>query len=120
MIHGCIKDGVGAGCSGQRWFDEFQADILVIKKCTRILSTRGIENKIISICTDSQSALKALDGETVSSRLVADNKGTLQEIVSGNKLNLAWIPGHAGCKSNERADKLANKRTRHIGTNSKK
>lgn len=56
---------------------------------------RGITERVISNCTVSQVALKALDTDLLV-HASGGNESNQQEVASGNKLNLFWIPGHGG------------------------
>ena len=116
------KDGVGAGLCGPGKKDEqcirlqdyntvFQAELFAIKRCAELLMVKELSNKTIRICSDSQAALKALDGPLIESRLVIDTRDVLNHVARDNKVTLTWIPGHSGWHGNERADKLAKKAT---------
>ncbi|KAJ8971797.1 hypothetical protein NQ317_011713 [Molorchus minor] len=56
---------------------------------------------------DSQAALKALDSNKISSKLVWDCHINLQRLATNNRVKLRWIPGRSGLEGNERADLLA-------------
>lgn len=45
-------------------------------------------------------------------KLVVDTRAIRQGVASGNKFIIVWIPGHAGWKRNEKADKFAKQWTR--------
>src|SRR5690606_7691002 len=66
-------------------------------------------NKRIQIYSDSQAALKAINSDTVSSKLVKECIESLKSLAEQNKLQLIWVPGHRGHEGNEKADKLAKK-----------
>ncbi|KAJ8976611.1 hypothetical protein NQ317_009702 [Molorchus minor] len=55
----------------------------------------------------TQAALKALDSNKISSKLVWDCPTNLQRLATNNHVKLRWIPGHSGLEDNERADFLA-------------
>jgi hypothetical protein len=61
----------------------------------------------ILIFSDSQAALKALNGPRVTSRLVAECLDALSALADLNNVTLIWVPGHQGICGNEQADKLA-------------
>jgi Ribonuclease HI len=63
----------------------------------------------ITIFTDSQAALKALESVTVKSKLLLECLECLSELATRNSVQLVWVPGHEGILGNERADELAKK-----------
>jgi len=73
----------------------------------QILEQFGVNNKQISICSDSQAALKALSNPKITSRLVWDCTVALQQLSSHNAVKLFWVPGHSSIYGNEQADQLA-------------
>lgn len=64
-------------------------------------------DKRIYICSDSQSAIKAVSSTLVKSKMVYECKRSLNELGSRNKLSLIWVPGHESISGNEKADELA-------------
>jgi len=50
---------------------------------------------------DSQAAIKAL-----SSMMVLECLGKLNDLGRNNKVTLLWVPGHVGVEDNEQADTL--------------
>jgi len=62
--------------------------------------------KYISICCDSQVALKALQAAKTSP-WVRQCQQVLNDISTRHAVRLYWIRGHAGVRGNEIADKLA-------------
>jgi ribonuclease HI len=85
----------------------FQAEVNAIEMCVNECLTKGIENRNILICSDSQAALKALTGCKFSSRTVWSCLQKLQSLGNLNNVTLIWVPGHCGIEGNERADELA-------------
>jgi hypothetical protein len=63
--------------------------------------------KYISICSDSQAALKALKAVRTTSPLVRQCQEALNDISARHVVGLFWVPGHAGVRGNEIADELA-------------
>ncbi|XP_036148077.1 uncharacterized protein LOC118647380 [Monomorium pharaonis] len=85
----------------------FQAEVLAIMRCAQNLSESDRMGRRIWICSDSQAALKALEGPRINSRLVWDYKCVLDELAEKNDVGLVWVPGHARIKGNKMADLLA-------------
>jgi hypothetical protein len=63
--------------------------------------------KYVSIHSDSQAALKALQAAETMSPLVRQCQKALNDISTRHTVGLCWVPGHAGVRGNEIADKLA-------------
>ena len=63
--------------------------------------------KHVSICSDSQVALKALQAFRITSPLVQQCQKALNDISTGHAVGLYWVLGHAGVRGNEIADELA-------------
>jgi hypothetical protein len=62
--------------------------------------------KYVSICSDSQAALKALQAAKTSP-LVRQCQQALNYISTRHTVGLYWVPGHAGVRGNEITDRLA-------------
>jgi ribonuclease HI len=62
--------------------------------------------KYVSICSDSQAALRALQAAKTSP-LVRQCQKVLNDISTQHTVGLYWTLGHAGVRGNEIADKLA-------------
>ena len=73
----------------------------------QLLVEQQYTGKTISIFSDSQAALKALEATKSTSRTILHCKKLLNILGDGNKVSLIWIPGHVGLEGNERADSLA-------------
>ena len=78
-----------------------------ILACTPDNNRRGYAGKKISICSDSQVALKTLEGCKDKTGLVKDCRTALRVLAQRNKLLLMWVPEHGDVKGNKRADELA-------------
>jgi len=61
----------------------------------------------LSICSDSQAALKALQAIRTMSPLVHQCQKALNDISTWHAVGLYWVPGHAGVRGNEITDELA-------------
>jgi hypothetical protein len=60
----------------------------------------------VSICSDSQAALKALQAVRVS-LLVEQCQKALNDISTWHVVGMYWVPGHAGIRDNEIANVLS-------------
>jgi ribonuclease HI len=85
----------------------FQAEIYAILACAHEIKTHGIPEKHVSICSDSQVALKALKAIRTTSLLVHQCHKALNDISALHAMGLYWVPGHAGVRGNDIADRLA-------------
>jgi len=63
----------------------------------------------MTICSDSQAALKALEAAKVTSSLVAEVIEAVNKVSICNSVRLLWVPGHRGVHGNEIVDSLAKK-----------
>jgi hypothetical protein len=81
----------------------FRIDIKEFKSLTLIFRSE----KYISICSDSQAALKALKAIRTTSPLVYQCQAVLNYISARHVVGLFWVPGHASVCGNEIADGLA-------------
>jgi ribonuclease HI len=61
----------------------------------------------VSICSDSQVALKALKAIRTTSLLVHQCQKALNDISALHAMGLYWVPGHARVRGNDIADGLA-------------
>lgn len=86
----------------------FQAEVHAILVCASHLTDNQINGQEISIYSDSQAAIKALDNVWCSSKCVMDCKTALNSLGLHNSVKLIWIPGHSNLAGNEEADRLAN------------
>jgi len=89
----------------------FQTEIYAIFLCAYENIRGAYKNKRILIFSDSQAALKALNGPKVISRLVEECQEALSALGALNEVTLVWVPGHHGIIGNEMADKLARQAT---------
>ncbi|XP_054015812.1 uncharacterized protein LOC128896474 [Hylaeus anthracinus] len=87
----------------------YQAEVIAISECTQEMINLGTNNRRITICTDSQAAIKALNKAEITSKITKKCKTRLNSLARNNKVKIQWLPGHNGIMGNERADSLANK-----------
>jgi hypothetical protein len=85
----------------------FQTEIYAILHYAYENIRRAYRNKWILIFSESQTALRALDGPKMMSDLVAECLNALSGLAGMNEVILAWVPGHCGILVNEEADRLA-------------
>jgi hypothetical protein len=86
-----------------------------VQKAAFWLSSQGFRNEIITIHSDSQACLAALESITVKSSPVQDCIEALNLVGNCNKLHLRWVKAHVGIHGNEMAYLLA-KRGTTLGT----
>ncbi|XP_054287607.1 uncharacterized protein LOC129003340 [Macrosteles quadrilineatus] len=84
----------------------YTAEQFALFECTKILKEIPQDN--VLICSDSQSAIKAL--KNIKNGLIKDNM--CLEIIrncllSEKEISFQWIPSHIGLKHNETVDQLA-------------
>jgi len=84
----------------------FQAELYAILACVHEIETQDRPEKYISICSESQVALKAFQAAKTSP-LVQQCQQALNDISTWHAVRLYWVPGHAGVTGNEIADRLA-------------
>ena len=77
-----------------------------ILACVYEIETQDRPEKYVSICSDSQAALKALQTAKTTSRLVRQCQKAWNDISTRHTVGLYWVPGNAGVQRNEIADKF--------------
>ena len=63
----------------------------------------------MTICSDSQAALKASEAAKVTSNLVAEVIDAVNKVSICNSVRPLWVPGHCGVTVNEIVARLAKK-----------
>jgi ribonuclease HI len=113
-----MQDGrIGAGVYGQsegmrlrislgKYVTVFQAEIYDILACVYEIQNRSRSEKHISICSDSQAALEALQAVKTTSPLVRQCQRALGDISAYHSVGLFWVPGYSRVRGNEIADEL--------------
>ena len=74
----------------------FQAEVIAIQKASTWLHSQNFTNTVITIHSDSQASLAALDKVTINSETVLKCTEALNDLGKNNKLNLKWIKAHVG------------------------
>ena len=98
-----MKEGNGAGVYGQsvgRWLSfslrryatVFQAEIYAILACVYEIQFQNRPEKCVSICSDSQAALKALEAVRTTSLLVQQCQKALNDISNRHAVGLCRVP----------------------------
>jgi ribonuclease HI len=81
-----------------RYATVFQAEIYAILACAREIQSQNRPEKYVSICSDSQAALKALKAVRTTSLLVLQCQRALNDISARCVVGLFWISRHAGVR----------------------
>jgi ribonuclease HI len=90
-----------------RYTTVFQAEIFAILACAYEIQNLNRPEKYVSICSNSQAVLKALQAVRTTSPLNHQCQCVLNDISTRYVVGLFWVPGHAGMRGNEVFDKLA-------------
>jgi ribonuclease HI len=81
----------------------FRAEVYAILAFVHESATQDRPEKCVSICSDSQAALKALQAAKTTYPLVRQCQQALNDIATRHTVGLYWVPGHAGVRGNEKA-----------------
>jgi len=104
-------EGTGAGVYGQsvnrrlsiavgKHATVFQAEVYAILACVHEIETQDQPEKYISICSDSQATLKALQAAKTTSPLMQQCQEALNDISTWHAVRPYWVPGHSGVRGN--------------------
>jgi ribonuclease HI len=74
----------------------FQAEIHATLTCTHEIQMNARPEKCVSIFSDSQAALKALQAVKTTSPLVQQCQKALNDISTRHSVRMFWVPGHSG------------------------
>jgi hypothetical protein len=84
----------------------FQTVVYAVLACVHEIEIQDRPEKYVSVYSDSQKSLKALQAAKTSP-LVRQCKKVLNDISTRHTVGLYWVPGQAGIRGNEIPDKLA-------------
>jgi len=111
-----FRDG-GAGCffahdplrnitiPAGHFTSSFQAEVTAIDAALTSIINNPPDNFLhLRICTDSQSAIKAIQNATCPNPLIKKIRGSLKLVPS---CDIIFVPGHCNIPGNEEADRLA-------------
>lgn len=91
----------------------FQAELFALVRCAFHCLQEKFYGCRISICSDSQAALKSLQSYKIDSSLVLECRALLDRLTVMNDVSLLWVPGHSDILGNEEADTLARNGSSH-------
>jgi len=74
----------------------FQTELFAILSCATLPRLQEENGASMTICSDSQAALKALEAAKVTSNLVAEVIEAVNKVSICNSVRLLWVPGHCG------------------------
>ena len=103
----CESPQIEVSLSTGEYATVYQTELLAISRICKSDSICDLFGKDIYICTDSESAIKAVSSPLVTSRSVWECKTNLNDLGKRNKVTLMWVPSHQGIPGNEKADALA-------------
>lgn len=104
----CVSPQIKGSFPTGTYATVFQTELFAMIEICESESIKGASGKSIYICSDSESAIKAVRFNVVTSGIVKDCKTRLNELGLLNNVTLLWVPSHAGIAGNENADRLAN------------
>ena len=91
----------------ERHATAFQAELYAILACVYGVQLQSRPERYVSICSNSQAVLKALQTVRTSPSFLQRRK-SLNCISTRHVVGLYWVAGHAAVRGNEIADELAN------------
>ena len=89
------------------WCTVFQAEVIAITEALTWTKMNLDEGTRISVRSDSQAAIQAITGRTVSTKTVSECQTVLASVKETMQVRIDWIKGHADHPGNEVADALA-------------
>ena len=111
----CYENKVGSAAVGHNWrfnirlpdyTTVFSAEVYAIRKVLEYIKDKNI--KQATICSDSKSALQALEKiDSISHNGIGHILKLNLELEKDQHVTFLWIPGHFGIEGNDQADMLA-------------
>ena len=80
----------------------FQSEVVALSRAAKHLSIRNNQDIIFRV--DSQSAIRSICKNSISSALVKECVENLNDLSKRNKVTIQWIKAHFGHEGNEAAD----------------
>jgi hypothetical protein len=102
---GCVSPG--------KYTIVFQTKIYAILACAYKIQINARPQKYVSICSDSQVAVKTLQAAKTTSPLVQQCRKAVNNISTQYSVELFWAPRHSGVRGNEIANGLTREGTVH-------
>ena len=90
----------------------FQAEITAIQKCAEKVADENCSH--VTIYSDSQAALAALENHKIKHKSVDDCAKSLNNLGLSKYVTLKWVKAHANTTGNEFADQLAKLGTTNV------
>lgn len=81
----------------------YTAECTAILEAVKMIAASSDDN--ILLCTDSLSAIKALQRIYTKNEIIAEMKDIMG--TCGKKIDFLWIPSHTGLRGNDKADEVA-------------
>jgi hypothetical protein len=107
-----MKEGTGTGVCGRssgrrlsiflgKYAAVLQTEVYAILACVHDNQMNARPEKYVSICSDSQAALKALQGAKTTSPSVQQCRKALNYISTRHFVGLFWVPGRSAVQYKE-------------------
>ncbi|KAK2708869.1 hypothetical protein QYM36_014483 [Artemia franciscana] len=89
----------------------FEPELVAIMKAGSYLMSISSEKNKILICSDSKSAIEALQSPKQTSREITTTQLVMDELATSTNtsVTIMWVPGHKNIRGNEEADIAAKK-----------
>lgn len=84
-----------------------QAELAALLICCLEIARSDDSTTPIRICTDSESAIRALCTSKTKSKIIAECIDVLNGLANNRAVTVIWVPAHMGIGGNSEADRLA-------------
>jgi ribonuclease HI len=105
-IH-CAELGLDESLQLRSYNSILQAELAGIQAAASLLVDLCLTNRTINFYSDSQSALRLLEGWHSKSLLTMTSIDTLNRLAGNNRVTLTWVKAHSTSEGNQKADELA-------------